>query len=118
MTISNTESSSPQINRLDATNESSHTKPSMSASLYSTLVLPNNNNNEQKDSNKSPEPISPQVPPVTARVGKAAVGTRVLPVLDPNRETPPVILRQVPADRKGINSFRIFPVSFHNQTLF
>lgn len=107
MTISNTESP-PQINRLDLTNESSHTKPSMSTSLYSSLVLPNNNNNEQKDSNNSAEPISPPGPPVTARTGKAAIGTRVLPVLDPNGGAPPVKLRHIQGDRKGIENLKLY----------
>jgi hypothetical protein len=106
-TISNTES--PQMNRSDSTNESSHTKPSMSTSLYSSLVLPNNNS-EQKDSNNSAEPVTSPGPPVTARMGKTAIGTRVLPVLDPNGDAPPIKLRHFQGERKGIkrNRMKIF----------
>ena len=106
MTISSTEPPSPsQTNNLDSTNDSSHVKPLMSASLFSTLVLPNNNN-EQKDSTKSTEPNSPQPPQITPRPSKApGGGTRVLPVLDPNGEALRGKLRQVTTDRKGIKQY-------------
>jgi hypothetical protein len=95
-----TSQDSPQIINSDVANESFQTKPSMSASLYSSLVPPNNN--EQKETNNSTESVSSSGPPVSARIGKAALGgTRVLPVLDPNGDAPPVKLRHFQPDRKG-----------------
>jgi hypothetical protein len=99
MTVSNHDS--PQIMNSDVVNESFQTKPSMSASLYSSLVPPNNNN-EQKETNNSMESVSSSGPPVSARIVKPAIGgTRVLPVLDPNGDAPPVKLRHFQPDRKG-----------------
>ncbi|CAF3056472.1 unnamed protein product [Rotaria socialis] len=92
---------SPIINS-DLSNESFPTKTSMSTSLYSSLIPPNPN--EQKDINNSTESIISSVPPVLARTGKVAIGTRVLPVLDPNGDAPPVRLRHFQAEKKGHNA--------------
>jgi hypothetical protein len=97
MTLTNNDP--PQIINSDLLNESFPTKPSMSTSLYSPLIL--SNNHEQKDLNNSAESISSLVPPVLARTGKVAIGTRVLPLLDPNTDAPPIKLRQIHPEKKG-----------------
>ncbi|CAF2605251.1 unnamed protein product [Rotaria sp. Silwood2] len=97
MTLTNNDSS--QIINSDLINESFQTKPSMSTSLYSSLI--SSNPNEQKDMNNSTESIISSIPPVLARAGKVAIGTRVLPVLDPNGDAPPVKLRHFQPEKKG-----------------
>ena len=90
---------SPPIINSDVIHEPLQTKSSMSTSSYASL-LPSNKD-EQKETNNSLENISSQLPPVLARTGKAAIGTRVLPPNDPNGEPPPVRLRHFQAEKKG-----------------
>ena len=75
----------------------------MSTSLYTSPLLSNHNGNgnEHREMNNSSESIVSSVPPVLARTGKAAIGTRVLPVLDPNGDAPPVKLRHFQPEKKG-----------------
>ncbi|CAF0976859.1 unnamed protein product [Rotaria sordida] len=96
MTLTNNDSS--QIINSDSINESFQTKPSMSTSLYSTLI--SSNPNEQKDINNSTESIISSLPPVLARTSKVPIGTRVLPALDPNGDAPPVKLRHFQSEKK------------------
>ncbi len=100
MTLSNNDS--PPIIESDLSNESHQRRPSMSSSLYSSLASSNNNNNEQKDINNSMESVSSPGPPaVSARIGKAAIGTRVLPMLNPTGDAPAVKLRHFQPEKKG-----------------
>ncbi|CAF0892383.1 unnamed protein product [Adineta steineri] len=103
MTLANNDS--PQIFNSDSSNGSSQTKPSMSTSLYSSL-LPSNTL-EHKNITNSVESIpSSSMPPVLARTGKVTGGTRVLPILDPNTDAPPIKLRHYHAEKKvphGVN---------------
>ncbi|CAF1492183.1 unnamed protein product, partial [Adineta steineri] len=87
-----------QIINSDTTHEPIHTKPLMSMSSYAGFTP--SNRDEQKETHNSSENVSSPVPPVLTRSGKAAIGTRVLPALDPNGEAPPVRLRHYPLDKK------------------
>ncbi|CAF1333578.1 unnamed protein product [Adineta steineri] len=87
-----------QIINSDTTHEPIHTKPLMSMSSYAGFTP--SNRDEQKETYNSSENVSSPVPPVLTRSGKAAIGTRVLPALDPNGEAPPVRLRHYPLDKK------------------
>jgi hypothetical protein len=98
MTLTN--SDSPQIINSDSTHELLQTKPSMSTSSFGILTSLSNKD-EQKETNNSSENLSSQVPAVLARTGKVALGTRVLPAMDPNGEPPPVRLRPLPSEKKG-----------------
>ncbi|UJR27563.1 hypothetical protein I4U23_008845 [Adineta vaga] len=84
----------------DVFNGSSRTQPSMSTSLYSPII--SSNNSEPKEITNSTESIPSPVPPVSARTGKIALGTRVLPVPDPNTDAPPVKLRHFQPEKKPI----------------
>ncbi|CAF3341597.1 unnamed protein product [Rotaria sp. Silwood1] len=99
MTLTNNDSS--QIINSDLINESFQTKPSMSTSLYSPLI--SSNSNEQKDINNSTESIISSIPSVLARTGKLAIGTRVLPLIDPNGDAPPVKLRHFQSEKKVLS---------------
>jgi hypothetical protein len=97
--ISGTSNDSPQLSNSDTSHELLQTKPSMSTSSYASLIPANKD--EQKEMNNSLESVTSPLPPVSARVGKAAIGPRVLPALDPNGEGPPVKLRHNPPEKKG-----------------
>ncbi len=88
MTLTN--SDSPQIINSD----SIHEKPSMSTSSIGPIT-------SKDEQNNSSENLTQPVPPVLARTGKVALGTRVLPTIDPNGEAPPVKLRPLPSEKKG-----------------
>jgi hypothetical protein len=92
-----TNSDSPQIINSDSTHESLQTKPSMSTSSFGILT----SKDEQKETNNSSENLTSPAPPVLFRTGKAAIGTRVLPAMDPNGEAPPVKLRPLISEKKG-----------------
>ena len=94
MTVSSTES--PHIPQSDSTNEFLRNKPSMSTSLYSASL-----SNEQKDTNNSTESISLSPPPVADRVGKAGIGTRVLPAPNAHGDGPTVKLRHIHEEKKS-----------------
>jgi hypothetical protein len=111
MTVPNNDS--PQIINSDVIHEPFQTKPSMSASSYGSLIP--SYKDEQKETNNSSENVSSPLPPVLARTGKAAIGTRVLPPNDPNGEPPPVRLRHFQAEKKG--RF-IIPIDGRVQNLF
>jgi hypothetical protein len=97
MTLTN--SDLPQIINSDLSNELFQTKNSMSTSLYSSLIPPNNN--ESKDNKDSLESTTSSIPSVLARTGKVAMGTRVFPIIDPNGDAPPVKLRHFQSEKKG-----------------
>ncbi len=84
-----------QIINSDATHELLQTKPSMSTSSYASLTPSN-----KDEKNNSSENLTPQLPSVATRLG--AIGTRVLPALDPNGDPPPVRLRHFPMEKKGM----------------
>ncbi|CAF2649231.1 unnamed protein product [Rotaria sp. Silwood2] len=92
-TMTNNDSS--QIINSDSTLDPLLLKSTMSLSPQATL----SNKDDQKEAYNSLENIS-QAPPVLARTGKAAIGTRVLPVLDSSGEAPPVRLRHFQSDKK------------------
>lgn len=92
---------SPQIINSDPTHEPIQAKPSMSTSSYGGLL--SFNKDEQKEAHNSVENLSSPAPPVSARMGKAAIGTRVLPAMDPNGEVPQVKLRPLPSEKRGTN---------------
>ena len=94
MTISNDDS--PQLTSSDLSNELVQRKSSMSTSLYSSFMP--SNNNEQKDTTES---IASSASAVSARTGKVPLGTRVLPVFDPNADAPPIKLRHFQPEKKG-----------------
>jgi hypothetical protein len=98
--MTGTNNESPQIINSDSTHELLQTKPSMSTSSYGTLASLSNKD-EQKETNQSAENLSSPAPPVLFRTGKAALGPRVLPAIDPNGEAPPVKLRPLPSEKKG-----------------
>ncbi|CAF0872120.1 unnamed protein product [Adineta steineri] len=104
MTLANNDS--PQIFNSDSSNGSSQTKPSMSTSLYSSL-LPSSTLEHKNITNSVESISSSSIPPVLARTGKVTGGTRVLPILDPNTDAPPIKLRHYHAEKKvphGVNS--------------
>lgn len=98
--------SSPMIHT-ESIPESQPTKISMSASSHGTLT----SKDEQKEANQSPEHLtsspSQQPPPILFRSGKTAIGTRVLPAIDPNGEAPPVKLRPFISEKKGRYSIEL-----------
>jgi hypothetical protein len=88
----------PQMAHTDSSHEILQNK-SLSATIQSSTSLPLTSKDEM---NSLAETASSPVPPVLARTGKAAIGTRVLPVLDINGDTPPVRLRHLtPSEKKG-----------------
>ncbi|CAF1992841.1 unnamed protein product [Rotaria magnacalcarata] len=93
---------SSQIINSDSTHESPESKFSMSMSPPASSVL--TNKDDQKDSYSSLDNLSSQAPPVVARTGKVALGTRVLPVLDPSGEGPVTRLRHYQSDKKANSS--------------
>lgn len=97
MIMSNNESS--QITNSDSSNESFQAKNSMSTSLYSPLTT--SNSNEQKDASNSTESVVSTVPTTSVRASKIINGSRVLPVLDPNGDLPPPVLKRVHPEKKG-----------------
>lgn len=101
MTVSSTES--PHIPQSDSTNEFLQSKPSMTASLYSTSVS-GKNVDEQKDTTNS---VASAPPPVTARSGRAGLGTRVLPAPNAHGDGPTVTLRHFQAEKKSKQCPRI-----------
>ncbi len=102
----NSDSSSPlAVNSEALTNEPVQAKSSMSTSSYATLM--SMTANDQKETTNASETGSTSVPAVLARTGKAAIGPRVLPALDPTGDAPPVKLRHIPAEKKGNKTRRI-----------
>jgi len=95
VTLTNNDPS--QIINSDATHELLQTKPSMSSSSYASLTP--SNKDDQKEKNNSSENLTSPLPSVATRLG--AIGTRVLPALDPNGDPPPVRLRHFPTEKKG-----------------
>ncbi|CAF4713598.1 unnamed protein product, partial [Rotaria sp. Silwood1] len=85
-----------QIMNSDSICDPNQIKPTMSLSSQTVL----SNKDDQKETYNSLENISPQAPPVSARTGRAAIGTRVLPVLDPSGEVSPVKLRHFQSEKK------------------
>ena len=108
VSLSNNDSS--QIINSDFSPELFPTKNSMSTSLYTSTLLSSSNGNEHREMNNSSESIVSSVPPVLARTGKAAIGTRVLPVLDPNGDAPPVKLRHFQPEKKGKQTRHFSPI--------
>lgn len=104
-------SDSPQIINSDSTHELIQGKPSMSTSSYGSLIT--SNKDEQKETQNSSENLSSPAPPVSARTGKVALGTRVLPAIDPNGEVPQVKLRPLLSEKKGRDSRRLLFMIFH-----
>jgi hypothetical protein len=96
VTLTNNDPS--QIINSDATHELLQTKPSMSTSSYASLTPANKD--DQKEKNNSSENLTSPLPSVATRLG--AIGTRVLPALDPNGDPPPVRLRHFPTEKKGM----------------
>lgn len=90
----------PPIVNSDLASDVGQSKSYMSLSTYASLST--TNKDEQKEKANSSENLTspPQVPPVSSRTGKIAVGPRVLPALDPNSDPPVVKLRPLPSDRK------------------
>ena len=82
-----TNNDSTQTINLDSTHDPNYSKSSTSFS--------SSNKDEQKETYDS------SAPPVLARTGKVAIGTRVLPVFDPNGDGPPVRLRHLETEKKG-----------------
>ena len=97
---------SPQIVNSDPIHEPIQGKPSMSTSSYGPLL--SFNKDEQKETSNSLENLSSPAPPVSARTGKIALGTRVLPPMDPNGDVPQVKLRPLASDKRGKNPRTIF----------
>lgn len=90
------------------------TKTSMSTSLYNTAlsstghsheVSENNNSNN----NQSTESIGSSIPAVLSRSGKTPIGTRVLPLLESNADSPPVRLRHFQSEKKSKKISEIVP---------
>ena len=108
---------SSHIMNTEASHQPLQGKPSMSNSIYGGLSSSNKDeNNYPLETNSSPAAAAP---PVAARPGKAAMGTRVLPALDPNGEPPPVRLRPLPpAERKRNLSSFLHSISIHYLRLF
>jgi hypothetical protein len=102
---------SPQIINSDSTHESFQGKSSMPTSSYGVLTI--SNKDEQKETQNSSENLSSPAPPVSARTGKVALGTRVLPAMDPNGEVPQVKLRPLTSEKKGRDFRRLFFVICH-----
>lgn len=75
-------------------------KTSMSTSLYNTN-LSSNNGNHDSNNNQTSESMGSTTPSVLTRSGKLPIGTRVLPILETNGETPPVRLRHLQTEKKG-----------------
>ena len=98
MAVTNSDPS--QIINSDSTRELLQARSSMSTSSYATSTLVNRD--EQKETNSSLENLSSPLPSVVTRLGKAAIGPRVLPALDPNGDAPPVRLKHFPIEKKGI----------------
>lgn len=92
-------SDSPQIVNSDPIHESAQAKSSMSTSSYGALL--SFNRDEQKETHNSSENLSSPAPLVSARTGKIAIGTRVLPPMDPNGDVPQVKLRPLASDKRG-----------------
>lgn len=99
-------SDSPQIINSDPAHELIQTKASMSKSSYDGL--PSFSKDDQKETHNSAENLSSPAPPAPPRTGKLAMGTRVLPPMDPNGEIPQVKLRALTSDKRGKNRTTIF----------
>ncbi|CAM4889502.1 unnamed protein product [Rotaria socialis] len=93
---------SSQIINSNSTQESPESKFSMSMSPPASSAL--TNKDDQKDSYNSLDNLSSQAPPVVPRTGKVALGTRVLPVLDPTGEGPVARLKHYQSDKKANSS--------------
>ncbi|CAF3836161.1 unnamed protein product [Rotaria sordida] len=95
-----THNDTSQVINSDSICDPSQIKPSLSLSSQTT-TSPLSNKDDQKETYNSLENIpSSHAPPVLARTGKVAIGTRVLPISDPSGEAPPVRLRHLQSDRK------------------